>query len=148
MKIEDESASRDLPPLPQELATSTTNLTALHLFGETLLPRLFVGSIRLIVINMLIFGSGCPVFSFNSAAKEIIRVYEEDLVKRRQSAACSVHSQRIASVGALRSSGPLCWPSSSVHFVQIWCSSPLLVSMGFGLHHLCARRMTLWCLYA
>jgi MFS transporter, putative metabolite:H+ symporter len=55
-EIEGESASPDLPPLPQEATGATIDLNVLDLFGATPLPRLLVGSIGLIVINTLIFG--------------------------------------------------------------------------------------------
>jgi MFS transporter, putative metabolite:H+ symporter len=55
-KIEGESASSDLSPVPREATAATTDLHVLDLFGATLLPRLLVGSIGLIVINTLIFG--------------------------------------------------------------------------------------------
>jgi hypothetical protein len=55
-KIEDESANPDLPPLPPEASVRAANLNALDLFGAVLLPRLFVGSVGLIVVNTLIFG--------------------------------------------------------------------------------------------
>jgi MFS transporter, putative metabolite:H+ symporter len=55
-KIEGESASLDLPPLPPEASVIAANLSVLDLFGATLLPRLLVGSIGLIVVNTLIFG--------------------------------------------------------------------------------------------
>ena len=55
-RIEGESTSLGPPHVPREATTLTNNLSAFNLFGETLLPRLLVSSIRLIVINALIFG--------------------------------------------------------------------------------------------
>jgi MFS transporter, putative metabolite:H+ symporter len=53
-KIEGESTSPHLPP--PEATVIAVNLNALDLFGAALLPRLFVGSVGLIVVNTLIFG--------------------------------------------------------------------------------------------